>query len=140
MMEHIGRNIIAARQDVKSGLFVIEADRTFGFQELKDVKPKFTSVKDMVRAESAGIALDYDRPKVVVLAVSEPLALLTIHACRTGQFDKIPMVLNPGEPSGMINHQLEIWYDREKMKKFYSDNPKALLGNTITEKWYPSDN
>ncbi|NQT38570.1 MAG: discoidin domain-containing protein [Planctomycetes bacterium] len=91
-----------------------------------------------MRAKTQGIELDYDRPKVVILDVTEPLALLTIYACRTGQFDKIPMVLNPGGPSGMINHQLEIWFDRAKMKKFYADNPKRLLGNTITEKWYTS--
>lgn len=141
MMERIGRNIIAGRQDAESGLFVVETDRAWSIAEpIKGVKLRFTTVRESMRAEFAGIVLDYDRPKVVRLDVSEPLALLTIHACRTGQFDKIPMVLNPGEAEGMINYQLEIWYDREKMKKYYAANAERLREqeHSITQEWYPS--
>lgn len=97
-MEHLGREIIKRRQDPKSGLFVIEADRPIGFRTLKEFKDPN---EDKTIADSLK-ELGYDRPKVVPLEVNEPHALLAIHGCRTGRFDRIPSWISVGMAGGRI--------------------------------------
>lgn len=140
-MEHLGRNLIHRRFDPKSGLFSHHPDRIQGMRHNKRTKELWEGVtlKESLRRE-----FDYDRPKVVALDVVEPLALLAIHACRTGQFDKIPQWLSGGQwgsdGSGhVVNHDFERWFDREKMKKYYEGRRADLeaKGFVITEDWLP---
>ena len=83
---------------------------------------------------------------MVSLDVIDPLALLAVYACRTGQFEKIPQWLQGGgwgTGTGCghtINQDLERWFDREKLDKHYKERQDWLRerGYVIGKGWYPA--
>ena len=144
MMEHLGRQLIARRQDPASGLFSHHPDKIQGIRHNARTKESWEeqTVSEILRRE-----FDYDRPTVVALDVVEPLALLAIHACRTDQFEKIPQWLGGGQwgsdGSGhVISSDLERWFDREKLEAYYENQrlPLKQKGYEIGEGWFPQDN
>ena len=143
-MEHLGREIIRRRQDPGSGLFVVEADRTQNFQALKEFKQsphEGITVKDMMREKFGSNQLDYDRPKVVPLNITEPLALLAIHGCRTGEFEKIPSWISIGMAHHAVMREQEIWFDRPKLENYYKDRKDYIKarGFVVNEDWFPGE-
>ena len=141
-METLGRKLISQRQDPKSGLFTLPPERPYTMrhnQRTKDPWEGLTS-GELLRRE-----FNYDRPKVVSLDIIDPLALLAVHACRTGQFEKIPQWLKGGgwgTGTGCghtINQDLERWFDREKLEKQYTEREAWLKerGYKIGKGWYP---
>ncbi|MEC9054637.1 MAG: hypothetical protein VX633_04990, partial [Verrucomicrobiota bacterium] len=141
-MEHLGREIIRRRQDPGSGLFVVEADRTQNFQALKEFKQsphEGITVKELMREKFGSNQLDYDRPKVVPLNITEPLALLAIHGCRTGEFEKIPSWVSIGMAHHAVIREQEIWFDRPKLENYYKDRKDYIKarGFVVNEDWFP---
>ena len=141
-MEHLGREIIRRRQDPGSGLFVVEADRTQNFQALKEFKQsphEGITVKELMREKFGSNQLDYDRPKVVPLNITEPLALLAIHGCRTGEFEKIPSWVSIGMAHHAVIREQEIWFDRPKLENYYKDRKDYIRarGFVVNEDWFP---
>ncbi len=147
-MEHMGRNIIRYRQDAKTGLFSIEPSRQYTVRHVKESKypHEDLTVKEYLQLDHGGIQLKYDRPKSVSTDAFEPHALLAIYGCRTAEFDKIPIWLSGGlwgrggvSLGHAIDVRQEIWFDREKLEKYY-DGQKIRLkerGFTVTEDWFP---
>ncbi len=140
-MEHLGRNVIAHRHDPKSGLFVHHPDHLHTIRLNKKTKE---AGEGLTVRETLHPSFGYDRPKVVALDVVEPLALLAVHACRTGQFDKIPQWLSGGlwgaDSSGhVISHDLERWFDRPKLEAHYKERREWLKekGYVIDKEWFP---
>ena len=143
-MEHLGREIIRRRQDPGSGLFFVEADRTQNFQALKEFKQsphEGITVKELMREQFGSNQLDYDRPKVVPLNITEPLALLAIHGCRTGQFAKIPSWVSIGMAHHAVMREQEIWFDRPKLENYYEDRKEFIKerGFKVSEDWFPKN-
>ena len=141
-MEHLGREIIQRRQDPKSGLFVVEAHRELNFPALKEFKQsphEGITVKEMMREKFGTNQLDYDRPKVVPLNITEPLALLAIHGCRTGEFEKIPSWISIGMSHHSVIKEQEIWFDRPKLENYYEDRKDYIKdrGFVVNEDWFP---
>lgn len=142
LMEHLGHNIISRRQDPKSGLFSLHPDRIHTIRHNKKTKEPHEerTVRQTLRQE-----FGYDRPKVVALDVVDPLALLAVHACRTGQFAKIPQWLSGGQwgsdGSGhVINSDVERWFDRTKLESYYKKEQNRLKerGYAVGDEWYPN--
>ncbi len=141
-MEHLGREIIKRRQDPRSGLFVVEADRKQNFPALKEFKQsphEGITVKEMMREKFGSNQLDYDRPKVVPLNITEPLALLAIYGCRTGKFEKIPSWVSIGMAHHAVMREQEIWFDRSKLESYYKDRKDYIKarGFVVNEGWFP---
>jgi hypothetical protein len=143
MMEHLGRNVIRDRQDTASGLFALPPEHVHTKRHNKRTLEPWEerTVGQLLRGE-----FDYARPKVVALDVVEPLALLAIHACRSGQFEKVPQWLNGGQwgtdGSGhVIDVNLERWFDRERMKRYYRGQQARLeeLGYEVGEGWFAGE-
>ena len=142
LMESLGRKLIARRQDPKSGLFSLNPDRPYTMRHNKRTRETWEGLTsgELLRAE-----FDYARPKVVSLDVIDPLALLAVHACRTGQFDKVPQWLRGGgwgtgtTCGHTIDQNLERWFDREKLTKHYTKQQAWLKerGYVIGKGWYP---
>ena len=119
-MEHLGRNIIKQRQDPKTGLFA---------QKWQKAPP---------RGNLWNMA---DRPTVAFLNVVEPHALLAIHGCRTGQFEKIPSWISIAMSGHGVGPLMESWFDRKKLEKYYEDQKDSLKerGLVVTDEWYPDE-
>jgi len=142
LMEDLGRKLIAQRQDPKSGLFTLPPERPYTMRHNQRTKEPWEGLTsgELLRRE-----FDYDRPKVVSLDIIDPLALLAVYACRTGQLEKIPQWLKgggwgTGTGCGHTIHQdLERWFDREKLEKHYKDRQAWLKerGYKIGKGWYP---
>ena len=141
LMETLGRELIARRQDPKSGLFSLPPDRPYTMRHNQRTKESWEGLTggELLRTE-----FDYDRPKVVSLDVIDPLALLAVHACRTGQFDKVPQWLSGGQwgtgttCGHTIDSNLERWFDRAKLEDYYQKRRAWLdeRGYVIGEGWY----
>ncbi|MFP6666601.1 MAG: hypothetical protein VB876_04775, partial [Pirellulales bacterium] len=137
--------LIARRQDPKSGLFSLHPDRLLTRRHNKRTKEPW---EGLTTGESLRTEFDYDRPKVVSLDVIDPLALLAVHACRTGQFDKIPQWLSGGRwgtSSGCghtIDANLERWFDRAKLEAYYQKQRSWLdeRGYVVGDGWYAEGN
>ena len=143
-MEHLGREIIRRRQDPGSGLFVVEADRRQNSQALKEFKQsphEGITVRELMREKFGSNQLDYDRPKVVPLNITEPLALLAIHGCRTGEFEKIPSWVSIGMAHHAVIREQEIWFDRPKLENYYEDRKDYIKsrGFVVKEDWFPGE-
>ena len=140
-METLGRQLIARRQDPKSGLFSLHPDRPYTMRHNQRTKEPWEGLTsgELLRTE-----FDYDRPKVVSLDVIDPLALLAVHACRTGQFYKVPQWLSGGQwgtgttCGHTIDSNLERWFDRAKLEDYYKKRRAWLeeRGYVIGEGWY----
>ena len=85
--------------------------------------------------------LDYDRPKVVPLNITEPLALLAIHGCRTWEFEKIPSWVSIGMAHHAVIREQEIWFDRPKLENYYEDRKDYIKsrGFVVKEDWFPGE-
>ncbi len=143
-MEHLGREIIRRRQDPGSGLFVVEADRRQNSQALKEFKQsphEGITVRELMREKFGSNQLDYDRPKVVPLNITEPLALLAIHGCRTGEFEKITSWVSIGMAHPGVIREQEIWFDRPKLENYYEDRKDYIKsrGFVVKEDWFPGE-
>ena len=145
VMEVIGRRLIAERQDPKTGLFSLPPNRPYTRRHNQRTQEPWegrTSGETLLRE------FTYDRPRVVSLDVVDPLALLALHACRSGQFDKVPQWLSGGRwgtgtgCGHTIDHNLERWFDRAKLEAYYKAQRSWIdqRGYTITESWYPEEN
>ena len=142
LMEDLGRKLIAQRQDPKSGLFTLPPERPYTMRHNQRTKEPWEGLTsgELLRRE-----FDYDRPKVVSLDIIDPLALLAVYACRTGQLEKIPQWLKgggwgTGTGCGHTIHQdLERWFDRQKLEKQYKEREAWLKerGYEIGKGWYP---
>ena len=143
LMESLGRKLISQRQDPKSGLFSLPPERPYTMRHNQRTKEPW---EGLTSGELLSREFNYDRPRVVSLDVIDPLALLAVHACRTGQFEKTPQWLKGGgwgTGTGCghtINQDLERWFDREKLEKHYTERQDWLRerGYVIGKGWYPT--
>ena len=141
LMEALGHKLIDRRQDPKTGLFSLPPDRLQTMRHNQRTKEpgEGLTTGQILRAE-----FDYDRPRVVSLDVIDPLALMAVHACRTGQFEKIPQWLSGGRwgtSTGCghtVDLNLERWFDREKQEAYYERERDWLdqKGYVIGEGWF----
>ena len=84
MAEHIGDNLLKGRQHADSGLFTLEDDFIFHSKVMD--KPELQEGH-----EGKTVAeLLHDSHRTANLDAMEPLALLSIYAAQTGQFNIIP--------------------------------------------------
>jgi hypothetical protein len=74
-------------------------------------------------------------------AVIDPLPLLAVHACRTGQFDKIRQWLSSG-CGHTFDANLERWFDRAKLEAYYQKQRSWLdeRGYVVGDGWYAEGN
>jgi hypothetical protein len=142
LMENLGHRLISRRQDRVSGLFSLHPDRPYTMRHNKRTREPGEGLAsgELLRAE-----FGYDRPKVVSLDVIDPLALLAVHACRTGRLDEVPQWLSGGRwgtgttCGHAINQDLERWFDRAKLEEHYKKRQGWLKerGYVIGKGWYP---
>jgi len=142
LMESIGRDLITQRQDPQSGLFSLPPDRPYTIRHNQRTQEPWEGLSTAQHLQSE---FNYDRPKVVSLDAIDPLALLAVHACRIGRFELIPQWYSGGKwgtgssCGHVIDHQLERWFDREKLQKYYSTQKPWLdeRGYEIDAAWFP---
>lgn len=139
-IEHLGRQLIALRQDPKSGLFARQPGYRDTYRSNKNHREPWEGMSTAEKLKEFG----YDRPKVVALDVIEPLALLAIHACRSEQFENIPQWLGGGQwgsddDGHIVSADHERWFDRDKLEVHYGKQGEWLRnkGFTIDARWFP---
>lgn len=107
MAEHIGDNMIKGRQHRDSGLFTLE----------DDFFPEDSKVEASGR-----------KHKIASLDAMEPVALLSIYAAQTGQYNIMPewyaggLYLRVGTMGHVVGMDLQLWFDKPALKEFYKKN------------------
>jgi len=138
MAERIGRNIIRYRQHRASGLFTLENTRVVYPGIYAAGSPHLEPHEKKTVFELFG-----HKHRTAALDTQEPLALLSIYACRKGQFDKAPMWVCGGlYPQGrayssghVIRADIELWFDKPALEQWYKDR-----NIKYTRRWlYPED-
>jgi pectate disaccharide-lyase len=123
-VEHIGRNIIKHRQHPENGLFTLENNRVIYPGAYKKGSPLLEPHEKKSVFELFG-----HKHRSAALDAQEPLALLSIYACRTGQCDKMPMWVCGGlyaqgraySTGHVIRDDLELWFDKPALEQWYKD-------------------
>ncbi|MCP4848581.1 MAG: hypothetical protein GY899_11610 [Verrucomicrobiaceae bacterium] len=139
-IEHLGRKLIASRHDPKSGLFSRPPGYRDTYRSNKNHREPWECISTSEKLREFG----YERPMVVALDVIEPLALLAVHACRTGRFENIPQWLGGGQwgsddDGHIVSTDHERWFDRDKLKMHYEKQSTWLQakGYAINKRWFP---
>ena len=69
-----------------------------------------------------------DTHKTANLDAMEPLALLSIYAAQTGQYDIIPcwtaggLYLKVSSVGHIVGKEIQLWFDKPALKQFYKDS------------------
>ena len=122
----------------------MEAGPAQPFEVLKEFRQsphEGITVKELMREKFGSDQLDYDLPKVVLLNITEPLALLAIHGFRTGKFEKMP----PWVLIGMAHHAVirgqEIWFNRPKLENCDRDRKDYIKDRVfvVNKDWFPEE-
>ena len=122
MAERIGDNLIQVRQHADSGLFTLEDG--FILQNRVMDKPE---LQESHEGKSV-IELLQDTHKTANLDAMEPLALLSIYAAQTGQYNIIPgwtaggLYLKVSSVGHIVGKEIQLWFDKPALKQFYEDN------------------
>ena len=122
MAERIGDNLLQGRQHADSGLFTLEDG--FILQNRVMDKPE---LQESHEGKSV-IELLQDTHKTANLDVMEPLALLSIYAAQTGQYNIIPgwtaggLYLKVSSVGHIVGKEIQLWFDKPALKQFYKDN------------------
>lgn len=122
MAEHIGDNLLQGRQHTDSGLFTLEDDFLFHSKVMD--KPELQEGH-----EGKTVAeLLQDSHKTANLDAMEPLALLSIYAAQTRQFNIIPewtaggLYLKVSSVGHIVSKEMQLWFDKLALKQFYKDS------------------
>ena len=122
MAERIGDNLLQGRQHPDSGLFTLEDD--FILQNKVMDKPELQEGH-----EGRSVAeLLQDTHKTANLDAMEPLALLSIYAAQTGQYNIMPewtaggLYLKVSSVGHIVGKEMQLWFDKPALKQFYKDS------------------
>ena len=122
MAERIGDNLLQARQHTTSGLFTLEDDFIFHSKVMD--KPELQEGH-----EGKTVAeLLQDSHRTANLDAMEPLALLSIYAAQTGQFNIIPewtaggLYLKVSSVGHIVSKEMQLWFDKPALIQFYKDS------------------
>ncbi len=122
MAEHIGNNLLQGRQHADSGLFTLEDDFLFHSKVMD--KPELQEGH-----EGKTVAeLLQDSHRTANLDAMEPLALLSIYAAQTGQFNIIPewtaggLYLKVSSVGHIVSKEMQLWFDKPALTQFYKDS------------------
>ncbi|HIA68552.1 TPA: hypothetical protein EYN98_21415 [Candidatus Poribacteria bacterium] len=122
MVERIGDNLLEARQHPDSGLFTLEDN----FIIQNPVMDKL-ELQNPYEGKSV-IEILEDNHKTANLDSMEPLALLSVYAAQTGQYDIMPgwtaggLYLKVSSVGHIVGKEIQLWFDKPALKQFYKDN------------------
>ena len=122
MVERIGDNLLEARQHPNSGLFTLEDN----FIIQNPVMDKL-ELQNPHEGKSV-IEILEDNHKTANLDSMEPLALLSVYAAQTGQYDIMPgwtaggLYLKVSSVGHIVGKEIQLWFDKPTLKQFYKDN------------------
>ena len=122
MAERIGDNLIEARQHTDSGLFTLEDN--FIIQNPVMDKPELQEPHE----GKSVIEILGDSHKTANLDSMEPLALLSVYAAQTGQYNIMPswtaggLYLKVSSVGHILGKEIQLWFDKLALKQFYKDN------------------
>ena len=122
MAERIGDNLIEARQHTDSGLFTLEDN--FIIQNPVMDKPELQEPHE----GKSVIEILEDSHKTANLDSMEPLALLSVYAAQTGQYNIMPswtaggLYLKVSSVGHILGKEIQLWFDKLALRQFYQDN------------------
>ena len=122
MAERIGDNLLQGRQHTDSGLFTLEDDFILHSKVMD--KPE---LQEGHEGKSVAELLQ-DRHRTANLDAMEPLALLSIYAAQTGQYDSLPgwtaggLYLKVSSVGHIVSKEMQLWFDKPALKQFYRDS------------------
>ena len=121
LAERIGDNLLHSRQHTESGLFMLE-DGFILHSKIMD-KPE---LQEGHEGKSVAELLQ-DKHRTANLDAMEPLALLSIYAAQTGQYNFIPgwtaggLYLKVSSVGHIVSKEMQLWFDKPALKQFYKD-------------------
>jgi len=122
MAEHIGDNMIKGRQHAESGLFTLDDDFILEYPILDKPEMQGPNVgKSLIEVMG-------EKHKIAALDAMEPLALLSIYAAQTGQYNSMPgwtaggLYLMVGSMGHIVGRELQLWFDKPALKQFYKSH------------------
>jgi pectate lyase len=121
MAEQIGDNLLQGRQHSDSGLFTLEDGFIFHSKVMD--KPE---LQEGHEGKSVAELLQ-DTHRTANLDAMEPLALLSIYAAQTGQYNIMPgwtaggLYLKVSSVSHIVSKEMQLWFDKPALKQFYKD-------------------
>ncbi len=122
MAERIGDNLLEGRQHVDSGLFTLEDDFIFHSKVMD--KPELQEGHE----GKSVVELLQDTHRTASLDAMEPLALLSIYAAQTGQYNILPswtaggLYLKVSSVGHIVSKEMQLWFDKPALKQFYKDS------------------
>ncbi|MYA72888.1 hypothetical protein F4009_21320 [Candidatus Poribacteria bacterium] len=122
MAERIGVNLLQGRQHADSGLFTLE-DNFILHSKVMD-KPE---LQEGHEGKSVAELLQ-DTHRTANLDAMEPLALLSIYAAQTGQYNIMPewtaggLYLKVSSVGHIVSKEMQLWFDKPALKQFYRDS------------------
>ena len=122
MAERIGDNLLKGRQHTGSGLFTLEDD----FILHSKVMDK-SELQEGHEGKSVAELLQ-DTHRTANLDAMEPLALLSIYAAQTGQYNIMPewtaggLYLKVSSVGHIVSKEMQLWFDKPALKQFYKNN------------------
>ena len=122
MAERIGDNLLQGRQHPDSGLFTLEDDFILHSKVMD--KP---ALQDGHEGKSVAELLQ-DSHRTANLDAMEPLALLSIYAAQTGQYNIMPewtaggLYLKVSSVGHIVSKEMQLWFDKPALKQFYKDS------------------
>ena len=122
MAERIGDNLLQVRQHADSGLFTLEDDFILCSKVMD--KPE---LQEWHEGKSVAELLQ-DSHKTANLDAMEPLALLSIYAAQTGQYNIMPewtaggLYLKVSSVGHIAGKEIQLWFDKPALKQFYKDS------------------
>ena len=122
LAEHIGDNLLRVRQHTDSGLFTLEDD--FMLQNRVMDKPELQESHE----GKTVIEILQAPHKTANLDAMEPLALLSLYAAQTQQYNIRPgwtaggLYLKVSSVGHIVGKEIQNWFDKPVLKQFYKDN------------------
>ena len=122
MAERIGDNLLQSRQHPDSGLFTLEDD--FILQNKVMDEPE---LQEGHEGKSVAELLQ-DTHRTANLDAMEPLALLSIYAAQTAQYNIMPewtaggLYLQVSSVGHIVGKEIQLWFDKPALKQFYKDS------------------
>ena len=122
MAERIGDNLLQGRQHTDSGLFTLEDDFILHSKVMD--KPE---LQEGHEGKSVAELLQ-DTHRTANLDAMEPLALLSIYAAQTRQYNIMPewtaggLYLKVSSVGHIVGKEIQLWFDKPALKQFYKDN------------------
>lgn len=119
--EQIGYNLLKQRQHVDSGLFTLEDDFVFHSRVMDKLE-----LQEGHEGKTVSELLQ-DSHRTANLDAMEPLAILSIYAAQTGQYNIIPgwtaggLYLKVNSVGHIVSKEMQLWFDKPALKQFYQD-------------------